>query len=159
MNYANFQKLLATEKNAFQNPYALKRFSELEVEPEVGKIKWDYGIEVFECFVVFKDIHTDTGIVYSESGFGPKNPWGLVFLSKMRSGMDSSWFSNLFDCFMETVAAGNLPIWILSRKSANGDIEVIEEKVTIDEAFSMREKLWANPKDRSFLISYKKDQG
>ena len=159
MNLAAFQQLLATEKKSFQNSYALKRFSELEVEPEVSKLKWDYGNEVFECFVVFKDIHTDTGIVYSEFGFGPKSPWGLVFLSKMRSGMDSGWFNNLFDCFMDTMIAGNLPIWILSRKSTNEDMVVIKEKMTIDEAFSMRENLWASPKDRSFVISYEKNQG
>jgi len=158
MNLSVFQQLLATEKKSFQNFHALKRFSELEVKPEVGKLKWDYGNEVFECFVVFKDMETDTGIVYSEFGFGPKNPWGLVFLSKMHSGMDSGWFGNLFDCFMDTMAAADLPIWILSRKSANEDMVAIEEKMTIGEAFSMREKLWVSPKDKSFVISYEKDQ-
>jgi hypothetical protein len=152
-----FQNLLAVEKKCFQNSRALKRFSELAVEPEVGKLKWDYGNEIFECFIVFKDIHTDTGIVYSEFGFGPKNPWGLVFLSQMRSGMDSGWFNNLFDCFMDTPSAGDLPIWILSKTNGDGDMTVIEKGMTIDQAFSMRDNRRDNPKDRSFVISYEKD--
>jgi hypothetical protein len=157
MDQAALQKLLAIEKKCFKNACALKHFSELEVEPEIGKLQWDYGNEVFECFIVFKDIHTDTGIVYSEFGFGPKNPWGLVFLSKMHSGMDSGWFSSLFECFMDTMAAGDLPIWILSKAGSGGDMTVIEKGITIDQAFSMRERFWANPQDRSFVISYQKD--
>jgi hypothetical protein len=158
MDQAAFRKLLAIEKKCFQNAYALKRFSELEVELEVGRLKWDYGNEIFDCFIVFKDIHTNTGIVYSEFGFGPKNPWGLIFLSKMNSGMDSGWFNNLFDCFMDTFAAGDLPIWILSKTGPDGNMIVIEKGMTIHQAFSLRERLWANPKDRSFVISYEKDQ-
>lgn len=158
MDQAAFPKLLVIEKKYFQNARALKRFSELEIEPEVGKLQWDYGNEIFECFIVFKDIHTNTGIVYSEFGFGPQNPWGLVFLSKMRSGADSGWFNNLFDCFMDTKVAGDLPIWILSKTGSDGDMTVIQKGMTIDQAFSMRDRLRDNPKDRRFVISYEKDQ-
>ena len=158
MDQVAIQKLLVVEKKRFQNACALKRFSELEVEPEADRLKWDYGRETFDCFIVLKDIQTNTGIVYSEFGFGPQNPWGLVFLSKMQSGMDSGWFNNLFDCFMDTPAAGDLPIWILSKTGSDGDMTIIEEGVTLHQAFSLRDKLWDNPKDRSFVISYEKDQ-
>jgi hypothetical protein len=51
----------------------------LLVEPEPALRDGDYGepCEQFPCWVL-SDSNSKTGIAYCESGFGPRNPWGLV---------------------------------------------------------------------------------
>ena len=55
--------------------------------------------------LVLKHQHSDTGIAYCEQGFGPSDPWGLVFLSgdHMGIGMDSGWFSTLESAMRESM--------------------------------------------------------
>jgi hypothetical protein len=46
---------------------------------------------------VLEHTESNTGIAYSEGGFGPHDPWGLVSLSgdHMGVGMDASWYTTL----------------------------------------------------------------
>ena len=77
---------------------------------------WDYGAEdeAYPCWSVLEHKASNTGIAYCESGFGPGDPWGLVFLSgteHMSMGMDSGWFPRFLDAYFDSKAASELPIW------------------------------------------------
>ena len=69
---------------------------------------WDYGNsgERFVCWTVLEHPDSNTGIAYCAQGFGPKHPWGLVFLSGpyMSIGMDSGWYASLEDAMRESMA-------------------------------------------------------
>jgi hypothetical protein len=99
----------------------------LLVEPEAVLRNWDYGKpgEQYPCWAVLSDAGSNTGIAYCESGFGPRNPWGLVWLGSgegehMSIGMDSSWFSTFIDAYFESSAAAELPIWRVFKTGSSG---------------------------------------
>ena len=47
----------------------------------------------------------DTAIGYCAEGFGPTDPWGLLFLrDHPNMGMDSQWFASLEDAVGESAA-------------------------------------------------------
>lgn len=82
----------------------------LLVEPRPHMRAWHYGApgERYLCWMVFED--RGEGIAYCEQGFGPRDPWGLVFLDGDSIGMDSEWYPR----FLQAVVGGSLddlPIW------------------------------------------------
>lgn len=76
---------------------------------------WDYGDpDAYPCWLVLAHKASNTGIAYSEHGFGPAMPWGLLFLEgaeNMSMGMDSGWFKHFLDAYFDSMAASELPIW------------------------------------------------
>jgi hypothetical protein len=91
----------------------------LLVEPTPILLDWDYGAkgEQHVCWAV------TGGIVYCESGFGPRTPWGLIFGLKDRKnasmGMDSGWFTTFLQAYFEADAA-ELPIWRVFKTDSSG---------------------------------------
>ncbi len=88
------------------------------VNPEIIMRDWDYSPQPisYPCWSVMNHAPSNTGIAYCEMGFGPKTPWGLVFLNatpnaSMSIGMDSGWFQNFLDAYFESMASADLPIW------------------------------------------------
>lgn len=86
----------------------LARIRELLVVPYPVERDWDYGQdgESFICWTVLEHPPSNTGVVYCPQGFGPSNPWGLVFLSGEYIGLgaDCSWFENLESAMRESMA-------------------------------------------------------
>jgi hypothetical protein len=92
----------------------------LLVQPRSIVRAWDYGApdEAYACWSVLEHPKSNSGIAYCEQGFGPANPWGLVFLTgkeQMSIGMDSGWFSRFLDAYFESSASAELPIWRVYR--------------------------------------------
>jgi hypothetical protein len=81
----------------------------LLVEPRVELRPWDYGSvgQSLPCWIVFRHTQSNTGIAYCEYGFGPKNPWGLLWLTGSISsiGMDSGWFGTFLDAYRDSMAS------------------------------------------------------
>ena len=103
---------LATEELArIADAALLARIRELLVEPYPVDRGWDYGTlgETMTCWTVLKHHPSNMGIAYCPSGFGPSDPWGLVFLSgaHMRIGMDCAWFVSLESAMRESMARGS----------------------------------------------------
>jgi hypothetical protein len=96
------------ELDRIADPTLLNRIRELLVAPYPVRRDWDYGHagERFTCWTVLEHRPSNTAIAYCEHGFGPANPWGLVFLSgeQMSIGMDSGWFSTLESAMRESMA-------------------------------------------------------
>ena len=68
----------------------------------------DYGAdgEKYPCWIVLEHASSNTGIAYCAQGFGPTDPWGLLFLAgpQKSMGMDSGWFTTLEYAFRESAA-------------------------------------------------------
>jgi len=98
--------LVREELDRIADPALLNRIRELLVTPYPVVRDWDYGhvAERFTCWTVLEHPSSNTAIAYCEQGFGPANPWGLVFLSgeHMSIGMDSGWFSTLESAMRES---------------------------------------------------------
>jgi hypothetical protein len=99
----------------------------LLVDPKPVLRNWDYGKpgEQYVCWAVLNDSDSNTGVAYCENGFGPRSPWGLVWLGSddekhMSMGMDSGWFPTFLDAYFDSFAATRLPIWRVFRTDTSG---------------------------------------
>jgi hypothetical protein len=107
----------------------------LLVEPTITVRGWDYGCESesYPCWSVLNHPASNTGIAYCEHGFGPRSPWGLVFLecdnARISIGMDSAWFTTFLQAFFESGAATTLPIWRVFKT----DAATMEQRAISDE--------------------------
>jgi hypothetical protein len=130
----------------------------LLVEPTVTKRLWDYGREDerYPCWTVLRHPTSNTGIAYCEHGFGPRSPWGLVFLEgdeRLASiGMDSSWFATFLKASFESHAAADLPIWrVFKTERTTGETHAIsgegEWDTTWKNVIALRESDPANRYD------------
>jgi hypothetical protein len=94
----------------FSDTKVMTRVSDLLVAPRLVSRRWDYGQsgEMFDCWIVLEHRESNTGIAYCSKGFGPKCPWGLLFLEGdeqvMSIGSDSAWYIKLEDAFRESWA-------------------------------------------------------
>jgi hypothetical protein len=107
--------------------------------PVLHHRSWDYGVadEQLPCWLVLEDPSTDTGIAYSEVGFGPASPWGLVSLGHLWFGMDCGWFTRLEDAFVDSHLGGSLQVWDLIDPHGSP----VLASVTLDEAFAARDRI------------------
>ena len=110
---SNIKSLIKEQISRIKDPLVKTALEEALIEPTDDLREWDYSTtgELFECWNIVIDKTRNTSIVYSEFGFGPKNPWGIVSAADKYFGTDSDWFDNLKDCFLETFIAADLPIW------------------------------------------------
>ncbi len=86
------------------------------IEPRRCLLEWDYGHPHDEFpeprypgFVVAEFVESGTGIAYSEYGFGPASPWGLIWVERPGYGMDSGWYASLEGAFRESMAWDEAP--------------------------------------------------
>jgi len=148
------------------DPGTLRRFIDRELEcvsdvrvlahirgllvwPKIVMRDWDYGEpgEQYPCWSVFEHQSSNTGIAYCEQGFGPRCPWGLVWLGdekhpSMSIGMDSGWYSKFLDAYFESCAASDLPIWRVFRTDKSGVCEALTDEggweATWEEVYARR---------------------
>jgi hypothetical protein len=157
-NNSKIKQLVQKEILQIRDPLVKSSLEKILVEPTEHLREWDYSNkgEMFECWTVAIDSTTDTSLIYSECGHGPKNSWGLVFTSKLNFGMDSSWFDNLEECFLESHLAGDLPIWRLEKEGESGKRELIATDLNTDSVFKIRDDLAKQNKETRFYISARK---
>jgi len=138
---SNIKSLVKEQISRIRDPLVKAALEKALIEPTDDLREWDYSTtgELFECWNIVIDKTTNTSIIYSEFGYGPKNPWGIVSTVVKYFGMDSSWFNNLEDCFLETFIAADLPIWRIERFPGTSQREIIAENLTSDEAFKIIE--------------------
>jgi hypothetical protein len=118
---------------------------------------WDYGVagEQFECWAVAVDPESDTALVYSEHGFGPVHPWGLVSASERRFGMDSGWFLRLEDAFVDSSMGADLPVWNVVAEGRAGPERTLASSLTMDEAFRKRDQVAAADPGGRYHVVYR----
>ena len=106
----------------------------LRDEPTVTMRRWNYGREdeSYPCWTVLRHSASNTGIAYCEHGFGPRSPWGLVFLEgdegRTSMGMDCSWYTTFLQAFSESHAAAGLPIWrVFKTNRTTGEVQALSD--------------------------------
>ncbi len=144
------------EVDTITDPEVLTALTSWLTPPKPIQCAWDYGApgQAFLCWVVLEHQPSKTGIAYSDFGFGPRAPWGLIWLSKPSFGMDSGWYSTLEDAFCESVAAASLHIWNVVKTNIDGTIvEVLETSLTGAEASEKLNKLNAPLRNNPRLLA------
>ena len=108
INKEMIQAKVAAELSRIVDTMVLGAMKPLLVPPRLEMREWDYGEpgQEFPCWIILDHIPTNTCIAYSEHGFGPLIPWGLLFITGryLSMGMDSGWFLNLEDAFRGSMA-------------------------------------------------------
>ena len=105
--------LLEAELVAINDPRVVSHIRSLLVAPMAISRGWDYGTpgQSYPCWSILNHARSNTGIAYCEFGFGPRFPWGLVFLSDKSIGMDAGWYGSFMEAYFASKSASDLPIW------------------------------------------------
>lgn len=115
--------LIEREIVSLSDERVISNIRSLLVKPSEVMRAWDYSkVPIsYPCWSVLEHPKSNTGIAYCESGFGPRTPWGLVFLSgsQLSIGMDSGWFAFFLEAYFESAASSELPIWRVYRQSSD----------------------------------------
>jgi hypothetical protein len=74
------------------------------VEPRLEMRTWEWGkpLADFPVWIVAESSRYDYGIAFSDYGFAPDHPWGLVFLSHNEFNADYCWFPTLQDAYKDS---------------------------------------------------------
>ena len=149
-----FKKVVQSQINMIKDPIVKEGLQSILVEPTNHLRHWDYSgtNETFECWTVAVDNNSDTSLIYCEKGFGPKCPWGLVATSFSYFGMDSGWYSNLEECYLESYHAGDLKIWNIEKRIDSSTKELIAENLTSNEGFKLIDTLCKSQVNKYFYI-------
>ena len=96
--------LVRMEMNKIQERTIRDSLLRFIIYPFLHQRSWDYGSnnESFDCWLVAKSETANLGIVYSEYGHGPSDPWGIVNLDDKWYGRDDFWFVTLKDAFVQS---------------------------------------------------------
>lgn len=112
-------EVIRRELNALSDRRIVDHIQSLLVPPRLEMRAWDYGTAgvMYPCWIVLEHRASNTAIAYCAQGFGPVQPWGLLFLTGAHQsmGMDSGWFSLFLDAYFESHAPADLPIWRVFR--------------------------------------------
>ena len=140
---SQLDRLIESELLQLSDEDVASRIRLLLVTPIEHQRNWDYGVkdESFQCFTVLQDAVSNTAIVFCSQGFGPRSPWGLVFMRNEVTppsiGMDSQWYTTFLQAFFESGAAADMPIWFVFKKcKSTGTKEVVSDKVDLHEAWA-----------------------
>lgn len=135
--------VVAAELERIADPLVREGLEAILVIPWQRQLEWEYGApgEAYPGWMVAEDRETDTGIAWCDKGFGPENPWGLVFLSHASMGMDSGWFAGLEEAFCDSFAASPLEIWMVVRRDIGGGEEITAGPMDMHAAFDIQKPL------------------
>jgi hypothetical protein len=102
--------LVDTQVASIADRAVVELIDRLRIVPRQEHRPWDYGAPgEYACWVVLEHQRSNTGIAYCPQGFGPRAPWGLLWLTKHLSmGSDSSWFPTLEEALRDSFAAEEL---------------------------------------------------
>jgi hypothetical protein len=117
---------------------------------------WGEGPSEYPCWVVLDHEASGTGIAYSEYGFGPRRPWGLVFTAdtdeRRSMGMDSGWFPTFLEAFFESWASAELPVWQVFEATVGA---ALTEPMSSTAAWKRHEELQAAHPGSRFVVRRK----
>jgi len=91
------QVLVESELAKIQDANVLDGIRTFLVEPRLEMRVWNWHkpYREYPVWVVAESSVYDYGIVYSDYGFAPEHPWGLVFSSHNDFDTDDGWLPSL----------------------------------------------------------------
>jgi hypothetical protein len=139
LDAADIVSLVRREIETIVDPVVRDALTSRVLEPRSHLREWDYGDpgERYPCWTIVEDATSDTAIVYSAFGHGPRDPWGLVAMSALWFGMDGGWYARLEDAFVESHMARALRIWDVVAPSG----AVLLSSLSLHEAFAERDRI------------------
>jgi|CXWL01.1.fsa_nt_gi hypothetical protein len=107
MNKDSDREIVAVVEAAlctFADPKLVGALRTFIVSPRRELREWEWGKEPSEVvtWVIAESARYNYGIVFSEDGFGPEQPWGLVFSSHTNIGADYCWYKTLEAAFTDS---------------------------------------------------------
>ena len=139
--------LIEKELAMLDDNRVIEHIRRLLIPPCLQTKAWDYGEpgDAYPCWLVLAHQASNTAIAYCEFGFGPKNPWGLLFLEGseyLSMGMDSGWFRHFLDAYFDSFAATELPVWRVFQQQGSALPRVpITDEDTWDATWAKVERL------------------
>ena len=96
--------LVEAELSGIGNAETVRGIHTFLVEPRMEMRFWDWGETPrdYPVWVIAESSQYDYGIVFSDYGFAPDRPWGLVFLSHRNFDADYCWYSTLADAYRDS---------------------------------------------------------
>jgi hypothetical protein len=108
MQLPEIEKLVAEQIARISQKDLAGTIRSLLVSPRLEQRPWDYGApdQTYPCWIVAEHKPSNTAFAFCESGFGPKCPWGVIFISGPHPsiGADYSWYTTLEDAVRESFA-------------------------------------------------------
>lgn len=137
---STLKRLVEAELGMLRDKRVENLIRALLIEPTPALRDWDYGKlgEQFVCWTVLECVRSNSSIAYCEEGFGPSDPWGLLFMTgeHMTMGMDAQWYPTFLQTFFESRIVTRLPIWRVFKTDATGARTAISGEGTWDETWS-----------------------
>jgi len=155
-NAAEVSAIVKKEVDNISNATIKDALATILIFPVSHNRFWEYGKEneEFVCWTIAADNNSGVTLIYSDYGFGPITPWGLVMESFPYFGMDSNWFISLEDCFLNSNAASELNIWSVLKQGNDSPNEIIYHELSFEEAKEKRHKLLLENPSMNYLISH-----
>jgi hypothetical protein len=103
----DIEALVDREISRIQQPDLVAFAKSLRITARLEDRPWDYGTDgqTYPCWVSFEHAASNTAVAYCAEGFGPRCPWGLLWLTEPRNmGMDCQWFVSLEEALRESPA-------------------------------------------------------
>jgi hypothetical protein len=96
--------LVEAELSRVGNAGEVRGIDAFLLDPRMEMRFWDWGEtpREYPVWVVAESSRYDYGIVFSDYGFAPDRPWGLVFLSRRNFDADYCWYSTLPDAYRDS---------------------------------------------------------
>ena len=108
LSATDVEQLVEAELSRISDVALRARIAQLRVRPHAVVREWFYGTpgQTYECWTVLEHWPSNTGVAYCPEGFGPRHPWGLVFLEGplIGIGADYEWFATLEDAVRDSMA-------------------------------------------------------
>jgi hypothetical protein len=148
-------KIVQQALDTITDPDVIAALKPLLTTPKLIQCEWDYGErgQTFPAWIVLEHPPSGTGIAYSDFGFGPQTPWGLIWLTHSGFGMDSGWYNSLDGAFVESRASEGLRIWDIVKTNVDHSVvEITETSLTLTEAIKKSAELNAPLRDNPLLI-------
>lgn len=102
---------VSNQINSIRNIELVNELNKYVVKPTLHLAIWDYSEQEakYPAWLILKSENDDSGILYSEYGFGFGN-WGLTTLSDhpFHFGPDYHWFSTLEEAFLNSRMSNSL---------------------------------------------------
>lgn len=154
--------LIETELTRLGDDRIASHVRSLLVEPAEVLRAWDYGEpgEKFVTWTVLSDqARSNTGIAYCDQGFGPRSPWGLVFLGDDGAepasiGMDSQWFSTFLEAYLSSLPATELSIWRVFSTDYVALGRPLTPELSWEEAWARCSQLQERDPRSSYVVSH-----
>jgi hypothetical protein len=96
--------LVEAEVEKFSSANFAKGLKTFLVKPRLEMRMWDWNkpLKEYPVWIVAESSRFDYGIAFSDYGFAPDHPWGLVFLSPSNFDADYCWYPTLEQAYKES---------------------------------------------------------